>query len=304
MKRKSIGLIVATLVVVAMGSVSLGFSVTQVKGAVQKELSGSTELGMDYTSTDVIGDVLEEPAYPSKEDASIIYFDGNSSNNVSSSTSGEVAYVSGIYQGQQISILDGLTDKDTAWKNATQIMDYIFEFVDKTIFAQCEIDKTEYTYNIQRQYHKYYGVNYGVFLLQDNDVICTIGICLEDEPVLTSFSRDGLVDLRGGVQAIPVEYQAEVWCKTAEQREQIYGEYFSSSKEIIENMLGLPAINEAIRDINCITYFEVDDVWSTVTFGYVLDNGLYVKVFYNRVNQMWDGFVISGYHKDYYDVEK
>ena len=288
MKRKSIGLIVATLVVVSIGSRSLWLSVTQVKGAVKKELSGNTEIGMESVGTDVIG-----------EDSSIVYFDGASSNDISSNNPSDVTLVSGVYQGQAISVIDGLTDKENAWENATEIMDYIYDYVDKNIFAPCEIDKSEYKYSIQRQYHEQNGVNYGVFLLKGEKIICTIGICLEEEPVLTSFARDGLVDLYGGVRKIPTEYLVENWCKTSEQRERIYGEYLVFSKEIIEDMLGLPSINEAKKDINCITYFEADDSWSTVTFGYVLEDGLYVKVFYNRVNQMWDGFEISGYNKNF-----
>ena len=57
---------------------------------------------------------------------------------------------------------------------------------------------------------------------------------------------------------------------------------------------------EEVKDVNSITYFDADNDCSTVTFGYVLENGLYVKVFYNRINQMWDGFAIAGYHEDYY----
>ena len=81
-------------------------------------------------------------------------------------------------------------------------------------------------------------------------------------------------------------------------------EYFDKSKEIIEDVLGLASIKNEVRNIESISYFHADTVWSTVTFGYVLDNGLYVKVFYNRVNQMWDGYCIAGYHKDYYDGAK
>ena len=297
MKRKNIGLVITTLVVIAMGSATLGHSVMQVKGAVQKELSGSTEMRME-------DEVSDEPEYTSKEDSSLIHFNGDFSNNVSSNTSNEVACVSGVYKGQSISITDGLTDKETAWINATQIMDYIYEYVDKNILVPCEINKTEYEYNIQRQYHKQNGTNYGVFLQKNGRIICTIGICLKDEPALTSFARDGLIDLYGGEHAIPKEYLIKNWCKTYEQREHIYAEYLDSSKEIIEDMLGLPSINETLKDVNCVEYFEADDNWSTVTFGYILENGLYVKVFYNRVNQMWDGFAIEGYHKDYYDIEQ
>ncbi len=112
---------------------------------------------------------------------------------------------------------------------------------------------------------------------------------------ITSFARDGFIDLYGNENVIPEEFLVKNWCLTTEQRIAIYDEYFEESKYIVEEVLGLPAITDDYKDVNYSTYFDATDEWSNVSFGYVLADGTYVKVFYNRVNQKWNGFLIAGY---------
>lgn len=197
-----------------------------------------------------------------------------------------------VYCGQNVYVQDGIVEKDIAKENGMQIMEYIFDYLDQTIFQPYGIDKTAYTYKIQRQY-KEDGTHYGVFLTQNDRIRCTIGIDLNEEPELTSFARDGLVDLYGGEKEIPEEYLVRNWCDTEAKKEAIYKEYYGFSKDIIENVLGLSSIKDEIIDVNNQKYFSADDDWSTVTFGYELEDGTYIRVFYNRINQMWDGFVIK-----------
>lgn len=204
----------------------------------------------------------------------------------------ELAATYFVYCGQSVIVKDSLVDKDIAEENGKKIMDFIFDYVDKTILVPYEIDKTAYTYKILRQYQVEDRIHYAVFLLQEDQILCTIGIDLEDETKLVTFARDGLVELYGGSKDIPKEYLIKNWCNTDEKKEEIYNEYYDSSKEIIEEVLGLSPIDEEIK-VSGTRYFKADDEWSIVEFGYVLEDGTYVKVFYNRVNQMWDGFVIE-----------
>ena len=138
-----------------------------------------------------------------------------------------------------------------------------------------------------------------MFVKKEGDIIWSVGISLEEEPKVYTFAMDGLIDLYGAKDnPIPKEYLVENWCKTSEQKEAIYNDYFETSRKLIEETLGLAAIRTDVKDLECASYFDADNDWSTVCFGYVLEDGLYVKVFYNRVNQKWDGFVIAGYYRD------
>lgn len=199
-----------------------------------------------------------------------------------------------VKDGEFVRIKDSLVEMETAQENGRIIMDFIFDYVDKTILTPYGIDKTAYSYDIQRQYQEVDEVEYGVFLKQEDKIIGSIGIRLNDEPELISFTRSGLVDLYGGEKNdIPEEYKIDNWCDTKEQKEEIYKEYLDDSKEIVEHVLGLPPLKEEMGDVTDTRYFSADDGWSSVTFGYELEDGTYIRVFYNRVNQMWDGFVIE-----------
>lgn len=307
MKRKNIGLMIATLAVVCAGSLALALSVTQIKGSVHEELSENTEVNMEAASIVIEKDEPDsEFTLGYKQDDSIILLERLRLEQAASENEKEeqiqtFAEMVFVYEGLEVSIKDSFLEKDAALADGMRIMDYVFSYVDETIFEPYGIDKTEYEYAIRRQYHIAGGVDYAVFMKKEDRIICTVGIFLKDEPVLNSFARDGLIELCGGELETPEEYLIGNWCETTEKREAIYAEYLEKSKEVVKR-LGLPAIKEDIKDVDCISYFNATNGWSTVSFGYVLENGLYVKVFYNRVNQMWDGFVIAGYHQDYYDT--
>ena len=321
MKRKNNGMVIATIIAVTLGAVVLGLAFNNVRGQSQKALSESTTLEIDYESTGIMEDetlsdnlnldelvsdkfVSNEVEHVYAEDPNIVYF-FDTDLSVTYENEDSVIYAKGVYRGQEFTVRDYFVDSDTAKANGEKILDYVFSVVDKNILTQYGIDKTEYEYSIQRQYHYKYGYNYGVFLIRYGKIICTMGVSLEGEPVLTSFYMDGASDVYGSkTRPIPDEYLVENWCKTVEQKEAIYAEYFEDSKEIIEGLLGLPAVKECEKDMECISYFRADDSCSYVTLGYVLENGLYVIVSYNRVNNKFIGFAISGYHKDYYDVAK
>ena len=196
-------------------------------------------------------------------------------------------------QGQIVCVKDNLVEVETAQENGKLIMEFIFDYVDKLLLTPYGIDKTAYSYDIQRQYQVEDEVQYSVFLKDEDKIVCFIGVCLNDEPELVSFARSELVDLYGGVDNdIPEEYLVENWCKTKEQKEAIYQEYLDASKEIAAQ-LGMPPIKDEIKDVTDKRYFSADNEWSSVCFGYELEDGTYIKIFYNRVNQMWDGFVLE-----------
>lgn len=199
-----------------------------------------------------------------------------------------------VYYGQDVSIKDDMLEKETAIETGHKIMDFIFDYVDKNILKPYGIDKTAYTYVIQRQCFENKSLCYGVFLKKDGEIKCTIGVCLDNGIQMDAFARDGLIDLYGSSKKpIPEEYLVENWCKDTQKKEEIYDAYYESSKEIIEKVLGMASIDDSFRDVSKDSCFHAGDDWSTVAFGYRLEDGTYIKVFYNRINQMWDGFCIQ-----------
>lgn len=199
-----------------------------------------------------------------------------------------------VYYGQNVSIKDDMVEKETAIEAGHTIMDFIFDYVDKTILTPYGIDKTAYTYDIQRQDVENKGQCYGVFLKKGGNIECTIGVCLDNGIEMDAFARDGLIDLYGSLEnPIPEEYLVENWCNDTQKKEEIYDAYYESSKEIIENVLGLASIDTSFRDVSKDSCFRASDEWSTVAFGYRLKDGTEITVFYNRINQMWDGFCIQ-----------
>ena len=307
MKRKNLSLALATLAIVAIGSGSLMLSVTQIKGTVQDSMGEDVLLGSEVAASVVETEevVVKDDSYSTRLDAAIKSSWELLSEIKAKELEEHRITTEFIYQNQVVEVKDALLEKEEAIANATKVMDYVYSYVDETLLTPYNIDKTEYTYSIQRQYRFADKVYYAVYLEEEDEegntaIKCSIGIFLEEEPSLRCFTRDGLIDLYGGVEnPIPEEYLAENWCNNSEARAAIYAEYLESSKEIIENVLKLPAILEDVKNVDNISYFRVDDSWSMVTFGYVLEDGTYIKMIYNRVNQMWDGFVIDGYHEDY-----
>lgn len=293
MKKKNIGIIATTILVVACGSVSLMLSMSQTFGAVHKDLSGATEIttyaGQLVVNTQTKDEVKVELNLP-KDERIKLY--SQMETNVAVD---DVTMLSLVYEGQNVTIKDGLLTKEEVIDVATQIMDYVYGYVDKTILTPYEIDKSKYEYKIQRQYRNQDAPDYSVCLMENNSIMCTIGITLKDEPALTAFARDSFIDLCGYENVIPDEYLVKNWCMTTEQRTAIYDEYLDESKYIVEEVLGLAVITEDYKDVDSSTYFIADDSWSNVNFGYVLADGSYINVFYNRVNQMWNGFLIAGY---------
>jgi LysM repeat protein len=295
---KKFTLLTTSVLLVGISSIALIISMSQLKGSIQDDISDNTVMeAMENITTE--NETKKEGGQEYKldlpKDKSVVLY---KEENVD--IKGEyVAKAYTVYQGQEVEIKDALVSKDEALENANIIMDYIYGYVDETIFSKYKIDKTNYTYKIQRQYHKNDGAYYGIFMVENDRIMASVGVTLNGKPQLKSFARDGLIDLCGLELEIPEEYLVKNYCMTSEQRNAIYEEYFPISKEIVENLLGMPAIIEEVKNIDSETYFKADDDWSTVCFGYVLENGLYVKVFYNRVNKEWDGFVVAGYHKDY-----
>lgn len=199
-----------------------------------------------------------------------------------------------VYYGQSVSIRDDMVEKETAMEKGQKIMDFVFDYVDKTVLTPYGIDKTAYTYDIQRQDIENKGQYYGVYLKKGGNIECTIGVCLDNGIEMDAFARDGLIDLYGGSQnPIPEEYLVENWCNDSQKKEEIYDTYYESSKEIIENVLGLKPIDDSFRDVSKDNCFYADDQWSRVVFGYRLEDRTEIRIFYNRVNQMWDGFYIE-----------
>lgn len=293
MKKKNIGVIATTILVVACGSMSLMLSMSQTFGAVQKDLSGvveiATNVGEPMVNTEENGNVSVGLDLPKDERIKLF------SEMETGVVVDDVKMLSLVYKGQNVTIKDGLLTKEEAADVATHIMDYVYGYVDETILTPYEIDKTKYDYKIQRQYRNQDAPDYSVCLMENNSIMCTIGITIKDEPILTAFARDGFIDLSGYENEIPDEYLVENWCMTTEQRAAIYDEYLDESKHIVEEVLGLAEITEDYKNVDSSTYFEANDDWSNVNFGYVLSDGTYVNVFYNRVNQMWNGFLIAGY---------
>ena len=302
-------MIVTTLAVVAAGSIIFVISSANAKEQVKTNLSGEVEFCTDYGSVDISDEaettIKEEVQEQKKEDPKIEFLYNSDSHITLADREDIVGYVKN-YKKQLVMIEDFLVNKETAESNLIKIMDYIFDTVDKDILKPAGIDLADYDneqksyfFHIQRQFQYPDESNYGVFLISEGRILWSLGISLEEEPKVLTFAMDGLIDLYGAKDnPIPKEYLTENWCKTSEQKEAIYNDYFETSRELIEETLELAAIRTDVKDLECASYFDADNDWSTVCFGYVLEDGLYVKVFYNRVNQKWDGFVIAGYYRD------
>ena len=307
MKRKNLGLLLLTLMITGCGSILLAISTSQMKASIQEELSTkmwiSAPEGME-TVENVLKEMKDakEIFLPSEKDKSIKLFKNSKRLSYDWDKYDWNEIEQGFYyRDLGVRVLDHLADEVTAKENAKKIMDFICDDVDELLLRPYGINKSEYNYHIQRQYDDADSLNYGVFLCQNHHQIkCSIGIRLiEGKPILDAFARDGLIELAGSSDyPIPKEFLEENWSETTKKREEIYAEYLDSSKKIVAH-LGLPNIIEEVKDVDSLSYFEVSESWSTVCFGYVLEDGTYVRVFYNRVNGLWDGFSICGYHEEY-----
>ncbi len=307
MKIKNLGLIATTIAIVGCGSLALVASMSQIKGAVQNEADVDIEIATNVGTNHVNVEEVE-----TKDKVNKVYEFENSVDKaikqyVLDDTERpeelwNVAKITSVYEGKVVSIRDGLVTKDEAISNLTKIMDYIYSYVDEHFLVSNDIDKTALEYDIQRQYHMVYGdeaISYAVFATKDEKIVCLIGIVVDGETKLRTFAMDGLVDLYGGVEnEIPEDYLIANWCATNEQRQEIYNEYFTKSEAIIKDMLGMPDIRKEIVDVDCGSYFNANDSWSKICFGYVLEDGTYIKIFYNRVNGKWIGYTIGGYYQE------
>lgn len=356
MKKKDLGIIVATLVVVAAGSISLIFSMTKMKGTVQDELSSSTQMTTSQgeslamiDSTDPEGEslamidstdfederaqeqeilesvmqereenesqveeqdqkeenlwqeiqsLLQEMAERGNEKAEVLalktekelewerwwsnYSHGESLEYATTIWENEVNYV---YEGQNVTVYDALSSKEEAEKNSKKIMDYIYDHVDEKLLVPNEIDKTEYVYRFTRQVSNADYVDYGVSLAKGEQEICSIGVHFEEEPVLDCFFINGNIK-------IPEGFDMENWCSTTAEKEAAYAKYLDQSKLIVGDVLGLSPIVEAQRNLESVVYFQVLQDIQTVIFGYVLEDGSYIRVFYNLIDESWKGFVL------------
>ena len=333
MKKKKLSMVILTLVIAGIGAGMLLWSTNWIMADVQKDVESSEDIvatedteslqalagkeeelrekidnlkdfaALEEALEEATGGLgIELPAGLSEEQEIemlqeallVLLLEGEECHGVEVPVTFSIATAEFVYYGQDVLIKDDLVEKETAIENAQKIMDFIFDDVDKTILTPYGIDKTAYTYDIQRQDDEDKSLCYGVFLKKDGNIECTIGICIEDEITMDAFARDGLIDLYGDVEnPIPEEYLVENWCSDTQKKEEIYDAYYESSKEIIENVLGLAPIDDTFCDVSKDSCFHAGNDWSTVRFGYRLTDGTEISVFYNRINQMWDGFSIQ-----------
>lgn len=286
MKNKKLTIIILTLVIAGIGAGLLFLSTNLIMANAQKSFESFGDI-VDMQ------DALESTENLAAEEEMV----GALNDMVALEEAlreASIATAEFVYYGQNVSIKDDMLEKETAIETAEKIMDYIFDYVDKTILTPYGIDKTAYTYDIQRQNFENKDQTYGVFLKKGDNIECTIGVCLDNGIEMESFARDGLIDLYGGFKnPIPKEYLVENWCNDTQKKEEIYDAYFENSKEIIENVLGLASIDTSFRDVSKDNCFRAGDDWSSVAFGYRLEDGMEITVFFNRVNRMWDGFYIQ-----------
>lgn len=284
MKNKKLSVLFLTLVIVGMGAGMLLWSTNWIMVDAQEDVESTEEIvateeertEMDEKLNDIAA--LEDALRELQEQYTEL----------------SIATAEFVYYGQSVSIKDDMVEKETAIEIGQKIMDFIFDYVDKTILTPYGIDKTAYIYDIQRQDVENKSQCYGVFLKKEGNIVCTIGVCLDNGIEMDAFARDGLIDLYGGFEnPIPEEYLVENWCNDIQKKEEIYDAYYESSKEIIENVLGFAPIDDAFCDVSKDSCFHASNDWSTVRFGYRLTDGTEITVFYNRINQMWDGFCIQ-----------
>lgn len=358
MKKKNLGIVAATLVVVAAGSITLVFSMTKIKGAVQEEFSSNTQITTTQGECLALVDSTcsEEEQYKEQDMEELFMLEleeneseleeqiqrekifqqeltlllremqerGNKNVAVVTVTTEdgqeweywgslhlhegkiELRYemdqntVSYIYKGQNVVVYDALADKEEAKENSQRVMDFIFDYVDKKLFVPYEIDKTEYTYRFTRQVEMDIMdcANYTINLEKNEEVVYTIEVCLDEELILESFSMDGCENAK-----VPEEFDISSWCSTTAEKETVYDKYLEQSRTIVKDVLGLSSIVEAERNLESILYFEVQEEENRVIFGYVLEDGSYIRIFYNMIDESWEGFVLVDDPDDFFTYQ-
>ena len=337
MKRKKIGLLAITLGVVGIGSLSLIFSMEQIKNSVENKVELDTQITSYIEKETTVRNKLEEELMAHMQisqeeeeriqmvqeqqieaelvlhmqEESICYWNEALAEQEKEKQSWDLLQESEedfiytpevmyMYNGQKVKVHDTLVYKEEAEENSRKIMDFVWDYVDETILIPYGIDKTEYEYSITRQYDYPEIIKYAVCLEKVGYVQCTMGVILAKEPILLDFTMDGMVSLCSGSE-IPEAYRVENWCQTLEEKEEIYQKNYEISKNLIENQIGLSPILETKKNVENRAYFSAAASNSYMYIGYVLEDGTYVRVFYNRVNGELIGFAIMGYHEELFE---
>ena len=255
MKKKTLSVLFLTLVIAGMGAGMLLWSTNWIMAEAQEDVASTeeivateeerTEMVKSLNDITVLEDALREatgevaielPAGITEEQeiemlqkALLAALEEREEHYEELS----IATAEFVYYGQSVSIKDDMLEKETAIETGQEIMDFIFDYVDKTILTPYGIDKTAYIYDIQCQDVEGKGQCYGVFLKKEDNIECTIGVCIDNGIEMDAFARDGQIDLYGGFEnPIPEEYLVENWCNDTQKKEEIYDAYYESSKEI------------------------------------------------------------------------
>lgn len=193
------------------------------------------------------------------------------------------------YLGHVITVYDSIEDTETARDNSEKVMDIVLHDLQTKILDTLHINAEEYDFTLHRQIQFPDKTCYGVAFEQKNTILISAIVNLDDHSIL-AFTMDGLVDL-DYADSIPKQYPAQNWAVTEEQKRTIYEDYLPLAQEIIENTLHYPSIGNPDFDPSNEDYIFIDEDSSNVRFGYPLENGEFIQLIFNRVNQKWNGFV-------------
>ncbi len=288
--------------IIAIGAAALGVSTTQAKNNIEKHMN-QDELNLTDAAIE-IGEMQDEANEPAATKdivettasemphSDIVIFD-----RILADTDESLKDMCKdfflVYRGIYVNAYDAVDEKETAKDRVRDVIDILVDKVRPELLEPLGIALEEYDISIQRQLYSLDDMVYGVTLSVDERIKVSIVVDAEDGTVL-GFTRDGLVGLMDGHE-MPDEYLVENWAKDNSERLARYNEYYDKARDIIVNRLGLPDIYQVEVDPSSESFVLLDDSWSNVSFGYQLENGLFIRLIFNRVNGEWNGFVYYGY---------
>lgn len=290
MKKRKVGIIIATLAIVGLGSLFFSQSSNWVMASVQEKLSSQKEI--------VVTDEVDDKSEQARKEEEQMMLEQELRHQVQLNENLRLDKVGTsyfLYDGQLVYVEDSLVEKDTAEENGMKVMDFIFEELGKEILVQYKLDSIKYTYSIQRNYEKPNDFRYSVSVLQNNSIVCNLEISLDDQPQMVSFAGDRSVEIYGQNRIVTDENIVGNGYNRQKNQEGLYQEYYNYSKNLIENVFQLSSINEKSRDIDNEIYCSVDETRNIVTFGYQLEDGNYVKISYDMINKTLEKFEIEEY---------
>ncbi len=183
MKNKKLSILFLTLAIAGMGAGLLLWSTNWLMANAQKSFASSGDIVDTEDEAEELAELLNKGDLDKESERlqeALEELEGRYEMLWKALTEEEersIATAEFVYYGQSVSIKDDMVEKETAIAIGQEIMDFIFDYVDKTILIPKGIDKTAYTYKIQRRDEEGSIPYYDVFLEKEEGIKCDIVAC-------------------------------------------------------------------------------------------------------------------------------